>query len=115
MEKFSKSYDQKAENVSDVDWLKGTLKEELPEKSDEEIEKDAEEIVNGIKEQDKCYASINEFVITAVQRKMVAKKISEACTGMEVAQFGEYLSNIDEVLAQNNREMVMAILNKVVR
>lgn len=113
MEKFSRSYDQKAESLSDIDWLKGTLKEELPEKSDEEIQKDAEEIVNGIKEQDKCYASISEFCDNGgTKEKWVAKKISEACTGMEVAQFGEYLSNIDEVLAQNNREMVMAILNK---
>lgn len=113
MEKFSRSYDQKAESVSDIDWLKSTLKEELREKSDEEIQKDAEEIVNGIKEQDKCYASINEFCDNGgTKEKWVAKKISEACTGMEVAQFGEYLSNIDEVLAQNNREMVMAILNK---
>ena len=37
MEKFSRSYDQKAESLSDIDWLKGTLKEELSEKSDEEI------------------------------------------------------------------------------
>lgn len=111
--KFGKSYDKKAENVSDKDWLKNVLKAELPEKSDEEIEKDAEEIINDIKEQDKQYKSINEFCDNGgTKEQWVSKKISEACAGMEVAKFGEYLSNIDEVLAQNNREMVMSILNK---
>lgn len=113
MEKLGKSYDKKVEGVSDIEWLKTTLKAELPDKPDEEIAKDAEEIVAAIEEQDKCYASINEYCDNGgTKEKWLSEKIADSCTGMEVAKFGEYLTAIDEVFASNNREMAAAVLTK---
>lgn len=113
MEKFSHSYDQKAEGVSDIDWLKGTLKEELPEKSDEEINKRAEEIITSLEKLRISHTAINEYCDNGGSKEQwLSERISEACTGMEVVKFGGYLSEIDAVLAENNALMADAITLK---
>lgn len=113
MEKFGYSYDKKAEGVSDKEWLKRILKEELSYKTDEEIERDAEEIISALKKLEGTRTEINEYCDNGgTKENWLSNKISEACTGMEVAAFGEYLSSIDEVLASNNALMADTICIK---
>ena len=46
------------------------------------------------------------------KEKWLADELAKACTGMSVVQYGEYLSEIDRVLEENNKNMLLTVLTK---
>lgn len=104
--KTAASYDSKPADMTDRQWLIAEFKHELPDKTDEECTKYADEILQGIDNFDDSFKSINEYCDNdGAKEKWLADKLADSCTGMEINKFGEYLSNIDEILRQNNQAM----------
>lgn len=104
MQRFAQSYDSKPAEISDKDWLQAELKKELPEKSAEECRTYAEEIVKTIEENTHALVAINKYCDEGGKKeKWLSEELAKACTGMSVVQYGEYLSEIDRVLDENNK------------
>lgn len=113
MQRFAQSYDSKPAEISDKDWLQAELKKELPEKSAEECRTYAEEIVKTIEENTHALVAINKYCDEGGKKeKWLSEELAKACTGMSVVQYGEYLSEIDRVLDENNKNMLLTVLTK---
>lgn len=113
MQRWAKAYDKKKPEMSDEEWLKEEFRKELPEKTEEECGQYAAEIVKTIAVHDKGMQSINKFCDAGgLKEKWVAKKLAEASTGMAVADYGNYLSEIDRVLTENNINMYNTVFTK---
>ena len=108
-----KSYDGKPNDVSDKDWLKKELKKELPDKTEEECSQYAEEITQSIADNTKSMKEINKYCDEGgFKEKWLANKLADACTGMSVVEYGNYLSEIDNVLKENNKNMLLTVFTK---
>ena len=114
IQKFVKSYSKKDENLSDKQWLSGELKSELPEKSDEEIQKITVEIINTVHEFDSNLSDLNEKCENGMeQNTWLVNKISEASTGISVIEFGNYLNAIDNSITNANTQMMRTVTTNV--
>lgn len=113
MQRFAQSYDSKPVDMSDKDWLQNEFQKELPEKSADECRAYAEEIVKTIEENTYALATINKYCDEGGKKeRWLADELAKACTGMSVVQYGEYLSEIDRVLDENNKNMLLTVLTK---
>lgn len=110
---FLKSYSAKDEAVSDEEWLAGELGKALPEESRESVQALSREILAGVKTWDENMASLNEAVLRGKKESQwLADKLQDAAVGVPVAEYGNYLSEIDQVLAANNQAMMEAVTTK---
>lgn len=110
IERFVKSYSKKDENTTTEQWLSGELKNELPEKSSEEIKRMACEIIDSVHEYDTNLADLNEQYEKGVDcNTWLSNKISEASTGMSVIEFGNYLNQVDNALTNANAQMMRTV------
>lgn len=113
MEKFLNSWEHKNTQQSDEDWLYCKMKEELPEKSDEELQQYCRDIQEGVREYE-----INRTELDDACKRGTAKeiwfqdKMSQAIVGSEAVAYGNYLQNITETLKQCNEDMLRVILTK---
>ena len=108
--KYLKSYKEKDESMSDKEWLEQLFKTELPEISDEEAQKDAEEVVEAIDCFDENLGSVNEAAKNGVSKEnWLANKIQEASVGMAVNEYGQVLQSMDDMLYQKNMELADAL------
>lgn len=113
LSKFIKSYSKKDETVSDEEWLKQQFQDELPDITEEQAEKLAEETVDAIKEYDANLQSINESAKRGVSKEQwMAEHIAKASSGVSVIQYGEYLNNIDKTLTNANAQMMRTVTTK---
>lgn len=107
---YLKSYKEKDESMSDKEWLEQMFKTELPEISEEEAEKDAEEVVEAIEVFDENLESVNEAAKNGVSKESwLANKIQEASVGMAVNEYGQVLQSMDNMLYQKNMELADAL------
>lgn len=108
---FLSSYAKKPPEVSTRQWLHDKLKQELPDKSEEEISSTVDEIISDIEAYDKSLASLNKACASGTTKEeWLADTLKEASVAVSVNQFGEYLSGIDQALAEGNaamRELIM--------
>lgn len=110
VQKFVKAYTKKDDSVTDEDWLKSTLKEELPEKSEEEIEIAVTSIIAGVNEFDKNYAELNEHCAKGGSSETwVADKISDAATTLSINDYGNYLNSINNTIEDANMQMLRTV------
>lgn len=113
LQDFLSSYTEKPEDMSDEEWLKGKLKQELPEKSEEEIEDTAKEITQGVKTYDENLASLNKSCSEGISKEQwLSDTLRDAAVGMNVNQFGEYLAGIDQAITEANDAMRETILTQ---
>lgn len=104
------SYKNREDGISDREWLKALLKEELEDITDEEAEKDSIEIIESIETFDENLESINEAVENGTSKEnWLANKVQEASVGMSVNEFGQVLQGMDDMLYQKNMELHEAI------
>lgn len=110
MQRFLDSYAKKPEDMTDEEWLRQRLSEELPEKSEEEIREMAREIVEGVEKCDKNIASINAACDSGKQKEdWFRETLEEAAIGVNVNAYGNYLANIDIALFEANTQMLRAV------
>lgn len=108
--RFTESYLQKEESVSDKVWLKNKFKEELPSLSDEEAEKLSEDTINTISEFDTNLKSINDSCDNGVSKESwFQKKVEEASIGMSINDYGNYLNSIDTAITNGNAQMIRTV------
>lgn len=110
LSKFIKSYSNKNSKISDNEWLKNQLLEEINNISNEDAEKMATEITDSINEYNKNLNSINESAKKGINKETwFANKIKESSTGMSINQFGNYLNDINKSLENANAQMLRTI------
>ena len=103
-QRFLDSYTIKDSSQTDEEWLLQRFKEELPEKTEEEISTMSKEIISQVSVFDDNLADLNEYrEAGGTNEEWVGNKLEEAAVGVSVTEFGEYLEEIDKVLAQNNQ------------
>lgn len=111
---FVKSYAEKAEEVSDKEWLKQQLMQELPDLTEEQADKLATDTVESINEYDENLESVNKAAKQGVSKEQwLANNIAKAASGVSVVDHGIYLSTIDNALTNANAQMQKAITTKV--
>lgn len=113
--RFIKSYSAKDENVSDAEWFAKEMKAELPELSDDEAKKMADEALASIKEYNENLKSINDTSKSGKSsEKWFAEKVSKAATGVSIIQHGQYLDEVsrslDEAISTANQAMEDTVL-----
>lgn len=116
LQNFIKSYQAKAENVSDEEWLTKQLAKELPEKSLAEIQETSKQSVDFINEFEENLKSVNK-ACSEGQRKEVwfANKVAESSVGVAINEYGNYLEQINTTLENSNKQMMRTVLTKAGR
>ena len=106
-----RSYADKPKELSDREWLVNEFNKELPEATDEECKKYADEIVSSIGGFGNSLKSINEYCDNGGKKeKWVADSLINGCSTLSAIKAGEYLSAIDNVLSENNRLLAETIV-----
>ena len=73
----------------------------------------SQEIVQSVAEWNDNVKSLHESVLRGKKEsEWLADKLQDAAVGMSVADYGNYLAEIDHVLAANNQAMMDTILTK---
>ena len=108
--KFMKSYSAREQGVSDVEWLAGEFKAHMPEISDEEAKKMAEDTVDSVKEYDENLASLNaECKQGKSKEQWFADKVAKASSGMAVVDYGSYLDTVNTAIENANAQMLRTV------
>lgn len=108
--KYLKSYKEKSSDMTDKEWLEQLFRKELPELSDSEVKRDAEEIVESIITFDTNLTSCNEAAKKGISKeRWLADKIGEASVGMSINEYGNSLQGLDDLLYSKNLELAEAI------
>ena len=111
LNKFIKSYSIKECNVTDKEWLKNHLKQELPQITDEESEVESCEIIDAIERFHNNLSSINKSAHKGISKELwLADKLQEVAVGMSINEYGKTLQSIDDFLYQKNNEIHEALL-----
>lgn len=113
MERFMRSYANKHAGMTDGEWLCRQLAEELPDRSLEDIQQMSREILDNVQEFDANLASVHKACEQGqMKEEWFRDKMQEAAIGMNVSQYGEYLSGIDQALAKGNMDLMQAVCTK---
>ncbi len=110
--RFLDAYAKKGE-VDDKVWLEETLHQEMPEKSKEETDEMAEDILSRISIFDQNMESLNEATARGeTKESWAARTLMDSARGKNIQQFGDYLHGVDQALAEGNEAMRRVILTK---
>lgn len=113
LSKFLTLYSQKDKNISDKEWLKQQFLEDVPEFTEEQAEKKAEETIESIREYDDNFKSVNESAKRGISKEQwMAEHVAKASTGISVIQYGEYLNTINQALTNANAQMRRTVTTK---
>lgn len=111
IQKLSIAYDNKPANISDKLWIKQQLQQEISFITDERADIFADDILTIIQKQDENLISINDYCDKNGKKEhWLSNKIVESGKNMSILEYGQYLSNIDDVIRQNNKAMLDTIL-----
>lgn len=111
LERFIKKYKENPDRET-TEWLREQLQEELPDRSADEIEEMATEIVESVKEYDEDLQDLNENCKKGVTKtSWFAEKVQDSAKGIAVNQFGNSLCQIDKELERANLQLSNAILS----
>ena len=110
IQRFIQSYRQKPMDMTDESWLTTTLSEELPDEPPETIQAMTREICGGISAWNENIQSVRQACAQGQSTdSWLANKLQETAVGMNVAEYGQYLSNIDATLRANNEALINVI------
>lgn len=110
IKKFVSSYLIKEESQTNDEWLFSEIKMELPEKSNDEIRKIANEIVESVHEFDTNLVDINDACNKGMEKDIwLVNRVSNAATGISVIEFGNYLNAVDNVISNANAQMIRTV------
>ncbi|MGO4537283.1 hypothetical protein [Paenibacillus sp. 2TAB19] len=106
------SFSTKEQSMSEEQWIEDELRKHLPEMSYAEAEKYKIEIIQSVEVHDANLKSLSNAVEQGTTKeKWLQIKVQEATIGMEVSKVGQYLQEIDHVIATSNQQMRDAITN----
>lgn len=110
IKKFTDSYVKKDKNKSDEEWLVDKLKEELPDKKDDEIIKMSKNIIESVEQFDTNLMEINEACNKGTSTESwFTNKVRDASTGISIIEYGNYLNQIDNAINNANSQMMRTI------
>lgn len=113
MKDFLASYAKKPPEITTKQWLHDKLKQELPDKSEEEISATVDEILGDIETYDKSLTSLNTACSSGTTKEeWLADTLKEASVAVSMNEFGNYLSGIDRAMAEANAAMRDTILTR---
>ena len=108
---FLSDYSEKAENVSDEEWMEKTLHKRIPEMGLGEAKAQSKEIFEGINRFENDFAGLNVSCKRGIPKEeWFSEQVNRSSAATNVNEFGEYLSEIDRTLARNNQEMLDTIM-----
>lgn len=110
LERFIQKYKENSDRET-TEWLREQLQEELPDRSADEIEEMATEIVESVKEYDEDLQDLNENCKKGVTKaSWFANKIQDSAKGVAINQFGNSLFLIDKEFERANEQLRAAIV-----
>lgn len=110
--RFIKAYKESGEEQEKFEWLEKQLKEELPEKSEQEILDIKEEIIDSEHEYNADFQDMVQKAENGISKeRWFADRLEEGAKGIAVNNYGNYLNNVERVMKMANQQM----LNKVLR
>ena len=112
-ERFLKAYKESGEEQKEFEWLKCQLQEELPDKTEEEIQAIKEEIVESIREYDSDLQDMTENIEKGrTKERWFADRLEDAAKGVAVNDYGNYLEQINTTMDEANRQMMRTVLRQ---
>jgi hypothetical protein len=106
------SYTQKDRGISDEDWAKDEFSKHKSEFSEIETEVFSKEITASVHSFDRNLQSIETAMLNGTSKeKWFQDKIQEATVGIEINKVGQYLQEIDLIIANSNNLMHKTIMN----
>lgn len=104
------SYKEKDASVSDEEWLENLFKNEIPDYSEEDAKKDANDTVKTINLFGKKLKSVNEAYENGVSKEQwLEKELNDSVSGLSQAEAAEYLQSVDKGLKSANLSMEEAL------
>ena len=106
MGRFMQAYEESEQDEESV-WLDAPLKEELPERSEEEIQTIRKEIHTSVAAWDEDMASIHDACAEGKSKEeWLEGKLQESTIGVNVSDYGTYLAEANTELHQANQETI---------
>ena len=106
MGRFMQAYEE-SEQDEESTWLDAPLKEELPERSDEEIQTIRKEIHTSVAAWDEDMASLHDACAEGKSKEeWLEGKLQESTIGVNVSDYGTYLAEANTELHQANQEAI---------
>lgn len=110
IQKFVGDYSKKDKELTDEAWLEKKLKEELPEKSEEEIGRISSEIIDSIHEYESNYEDVSQAAKNGIEsNQWFSEKVAEVSTGISIIEYGNYLNAIDNSITNANAQMLRTV------
>lgn len=108
--RFIEKYKENPERDT-KEWLSEQLRIELPEKEEEEIQSIAKEIAESVAEYEADLNELNQAARKGITKESwFADKVEDSARGMAVNQFGNYLNEVDQCLADATAQMVRTVM-----
>lgn len=112
-EKFTRSYVINKDKMEIDRWLSWELKNNLPEKSENEINEMTQEILDTLKINEEKQYSLQEAVKNGRSKESwFASDLIKSTSNMTLGQTAEYLHGLDEAIKSANRAMYYTITTK---
>lgn len=112
VEDFVESYELNQDRPVE-EWLSEKLQTELPERTQEEVQTMAKEIVESIRTFEANKKSLSETIATGRSKESwFASKVKEATSRMSVEQTVQYLQNLDNAVNTANEALTRTILTQ---
>ncbi len=113
LQTFLSSYAKKPEDVTTEDWLAAELVRQMPEISEDEAKKLAKDTVKTVDLYDNKLEEVNSYCASGhTKEEWLSDTLQQAAVGVEVNQFGAYLSGIDQAITEANQAMCEAVMTQ---
>lgn len=111
--RFLESYHRKPVGMSDGKWLIAELAKELPNKSQEEIRQNAQELTRNLDIFRKERENLTKELARGMSRdEFLHRELQKSCEGFSGVQTAEFLNTVDHALADANEMMLEALLTQ---
>ncbi|MGL4730874.1 MAG: hypothetical protein ACRCW0_04745 [Clostridium sp.] len=112
-QKFIQSYIENKGEIEVNQWLTVELKDNLPEKSESEIQEISNEIIDTLKINEEKQKSLEKAIEDGRSKESwFAANLKQATANMTTAQTAEYLHGLDEAIKSANKSMYNTIITK---
>lgn len=112
-QRFIKSYTKYKDSMSLNEWLNLEIGNNLPHKSKDEIDNISKNIIHTIDINEENKKSLKDAIKDGRSKESwFASKLKESLSYMNIKDFGQYLQELDDVIAKCNEDMIKTITNK---